>query len=150
MSRRGSTEIVQIELFDEDDKQFKAIANERDISLEAALEEAVKVWLENQQQVDLNDPLIKTLEQIDAEPPIGEPTTPAGMEDDLYGEWRSLDENETSNNEGRTQMEDNGQLSIASPLVQPLRVLRLRPRSPQGTHGRMRGRQRLRPVSQSA
>lgn len=92
MSDDESTKVVQTELASGDYKQLKALAGERDLSLKAALEEAAKIWLEEQQQVDPNDPLIKTLEQIDAEPPVGEATTPAGMEADLYGDWRDSDE----------------------------------------------------------
>jgi hypothetical protein len=45
--------------------------------------------------IDPDDPLFVTIEQIDSEPPAGEPTTTVDMESDLYGEWRAYDETES-------------------------------------------------------
>lgn len=87
-----STKVVQTELAPEDYQLFRDLATERDLSLKTALAEAAKDWVEDQQQVDPDDPLFITIEQIDSEPPVGESTTTADMEADLYGEWREHDE----------------------------------------------------------
>lgn len=79
-----STKVVQTELVPEDYQLFRDLATERDLSLKAALAEAVKDWIDEQQRIDPDDPVFKTIEQIDSEPPVGDPTTTADMEADLY------------------------------------------------------------------
>lgn len=78
---------VQTELSAEEYHQFKSLAEERDISLTAALREAAETWMEEQQQVDPEDPLFEILDQLDEEPLPDKPHTNAAAEDDLVDEW---------------------------------------------------------------
>lgn len=78
---------VQTELSDEEYRHFKALAQERGLSLTAALREATEVWMEKQKQVDPDDPLFEILEELDREPPPEKSRTNAATEDDLVEEW---------------------------------------------------------------
>ncbi len=78
---------VQTELSAEEYHHFKSLAKERGISLTAALREAAEVWMEQQQEVDPDDPLFEILDQLDQEPVPDKPRTNAATEDDLIGEW---------------------------------------------------------------
>lgn len=78
---------VQTELSNEEYHQFKSLAEERGIPLTAALHEATEVWMEQQQQVDPDDPLFEILDQLDQEPLSEKPRTNASTEDDLIEDW---------------------------------------------------------------
>lgn len=78
---------VQTELSDEEYRHFKSLAEERGISLTAALREAAEVWMEQQQRVEPDDPLFEILEQLDGEPLPDTPRTNAAREDDLVDDW---------------------------------------------------------------
>lgn len=78
---------VQTELSGEEYSHFKSLADERGISLTAALREAAEVWMEQQQQVDPDDPLFDILDRLDQEPVPGKPPTNAATEDDLIDDW---------------------------------------------------------------
>ena len=78
---------VQTELSIEEYRHLKALAQERDLSLAAALHEAVEYWITEQSQIDPNDPLFDILRQLEEEPLPDKPRTNAAMEDDLIEEW---------------------------------------------------------------
>lgn len=78
---------VQTELSSEEYHQFKSLAEERGIPLTAALREAAEIWVEQQQQVDPDDPLFGILDQLDQEPLPDTPRTNASTEDDLITDW---------------------------------------------------------------
>lgn len=78
---------VQTELSDEEYRHFKSLAQERGLSLTAALREATAIWMEQQEQVDPDDPLFAILDQLDQEPVPETPRTNAATEDDLVEEW---------------------------------------------------------------
>lgn len=78
---------VQTKLSVEEYRNFKSLAEERDISLTAALHEAAEVWMERQQRVDPDDPLFEILDQLDQEPVPDKPCTNAATEDDLIDDW---------------------------------------------------------------
>ncbi|EMA42429.1 hypothetical protein C448_10722 [Halococcus morrhuae DSM 1307] len=77
---------IQTELSDEEYDHFKSLADERGLSLTAALREAAEVWME-QQQIDPDDPLFDILDQLDQEPMPEKPRTNAAREDDLIDDW---------------------------------------------------------------
>lgn len=83
----SSSKHVQTELSTEKYHHFKELAQERDLSLTAALNEAAECWMEKQHQVDPNDPLFDILDQLDQEPLPDKPQTNAAMEDDLIDDW---------------------------------------------------------------
>ena len=78
---------IQTELSAEEYRHFKSLADERDISLTAALREAAEVWMEKQQQVDPDDPLFEILDSLDQESVPDTPRTNAATEDDLIDDW---------------------------------------------------------------
>ena len=78
---------VQTELSDEEYRHFKSLAQERGLSLTAALREATAIWMEQQEQVDPDDPLFAILDQLEQEPVPETPQTNATTEDDLIDEW---------------------------------------------------------------
>jgi hypothetical protein len=78
---------VQTELSGEEYSHFKSLADERGISLTTALREAAEVWMEQQQQVDPDDPLFDILDQLDQESVPDTPRTNAATEDDLVDDW---------------------------------------------------------------
>jgi hypothetical protein len=78
---------VQTELSDEMYRHFKSLAEERGLSLTAALREATEVWMEQQERVDPDDPLFEILDELDEEPKPERPRTNAAEEDDLVEEW---------------------------------------------------------------
>jgi hypothetical protein len=78
---------VQTKLSGEEYSHFKSLADERGISLTVALREAAEVWMEQQQQVDPNDPLFDILDRLDQEPVPDKPRTNAATEDDLIDDW---------------------------------------------------------------
>ena len=78
---------VQTELPGEEYSHFKSLADERGISLTTALREAAEVWMEQQQQVDPDDPLFDILDQLDHESVPDKPRTNAATEADLVDDW---------------------------------------------------------------
>ncbi|WP_254533340.1 hypothetical protein [Natrinema gelatinilyticum] len=78
---------VQTELSKEEYRHFKSLAQEKGLSLTAALREATEVWMEKQEQVDPDDPLFEILEQLDQESEPDIPHTNAATEEDLIEEW---------------------------------------------------------------
>lgn len=78
---------VQTELSNEEYRHFKSFAEERYISLTAALREAAEVWMEQQQRVEPDDPLFDILDQLDGEPLPNTPRTNAATEDDMIDDW---------------------------------------------------------------
>lgn len=78
---------VQTELTNEEYQHFKALAEERDLSLTAALHEAAEYWIEKQHEIDRNDPLFDILAEMDQEPVPETPRTNAAREGDLIEEW---------------------------------------------------------------
>ncbi len=78
---------VQTELTNEEYQKFKTLAEERGLSLTAALHEAVEQWMENRHEVDPNDALFDVLSELDQEPAPGAPRTNATTEADLIEEW---------------------------------------------------------------
>ncbi|WP_254522803.1 hypothetical protein [Natrinema caseinilyticum] len=83
----GKSTHVQTELSEEEYRHFKSLAQEKGLSLTAALREATEVWMEKQKQVDPDDPLFEILEELDREPEPDTPYTNAATEDDLVEEW---------------------------------------------------------------
>lgn len=83
----SETTHVQTEFSNEKYRQFRMLAEERDMSLTAALHEAAEIWMQTQQQVDPNDPLFGILDQLEAEPLPDKPRTNAAAEDDLIEDW---------------------------------------------------------------
>lgn len=75
------------ELSAEEYRRFKSLADERDISLTAALREATEEWMDQQQRVDPDDPLFDVLEQLDGEPLPDTPRTNVATEDDVVDDW---------------------------------------------------------------
>ncbi|GAA0455612.1 hypothetical protein MUK72_00175 [Halococcus dombrowskii] len=82
---------IQTKLSGEEYNHFKSLADERGLSLTAALREAAEVWMEQQQQVDPDDPLFDILDQLDQEPMPEKPRTNAATEDDLIDDWEGGD-----------------------------------------------------------
>jgi hypothetical protein len=78
---------IQTKLSDEEYSHFKSLADDREISLTAALREAAEVWMEQQQQIDPDDPLFDILDQLDQESMPDKPRTNAATEDDLVDDW---------------------------------------------------------------
>lgn len=83
----SSSKHVQTELSTEEYHHFKEIAQERELSLTAALHEAAEYWMEEHHQVDSNDPLFDILDELEEEPLPDKPRTDATEEDDLIEEW---------------------------------------------------------------
>ncbi|WP_129116121.1 hypothetical protein [Halegenticoccus tardaugens] len=83
----SKTTHVQTELPDEEYRHFKSLAQERGLSLTAALREATAIWIEQQERVDPDNPLFAILDQLDQEPVPETPRTNAVTEDDLAEEW---------------------------------------------------------------
>ncbi|WP_256686153.1 hypothetical protein [Halococcus qingdaonensis] len=78
---------IQTELSDEEYDHFKSLADERGLSLTAALREAAEVWMEQQQRTNPDDPLFDILAQLDQEPLPENPRTNAATEGDLIDDW---------------------------------------------------------------
>lgn len=87
VSEMSETKHVQTELSTEEYRQFKELAEERGLSLTAALREAAAGWIEEQREVDPDDPLFGILDELDTEPCPDHPRTNAATEDDLVDEW---------------------------------------------------------------
>lgn len=83
----GESTHAQTELSAEEYRRFKSLAEERDISLTAALREATEEWMDQQQRVDPDDPLSDVLEQLDGEPLPDTSRTNAATEDDVVDDW---------------------------------------------------------------
>ena len=81
------TKHVQTELQAEEYERFRQFAEERGLSLKEASHEALREWVERQQQADPNDAAFTVLDDLDDSslPPTAE--TDARAEDDIVDEW---------------------------------------------------------------
>jgi hypothetical protein len=83
----SETTHIQIEITDAAYEEFRELARERGLSLTAALREATEDWIEQQQQVDLDDPLFTLVADATNESMSDASRTNASTEDDIVDEW---------------------------------------------------------------
>jgi hypothetical protein len=83
----SETTHIQTEVTDTTYEVFQELARERGLSLKSALREATEDWIEQQQQVDPDDPLFTLVAEAASEPTPDAPQTNASTEDDLVEEW---------------------------------------------------------------
>jgi hypothetical protein len=83
----NNTTHIQTKVTDKTYDEFRELARERELSLKAALREAIEDWIEQQQQVDPDDPLFTLVADAVRDSMPDTPRTNASTEGDLVEEW---------------------------------------------------------------
>lgn len=78
---------IQTEVGEETYEAFRELANERGLSIRAALQEATEAWVEREREVDPDDPLFALVAEAGDGSLPDSAHTNASTEDDLVDDW---------------------------------------------------------------
>jgi len=77
---------IQTEVPEEEYERLREVAEQRELSIREALQEATELWLEEQDAVDSDDPLFTSVDELRQKDDHGKQTNVV-EEDDLVEEW---------------------------------------------------------------
>jgi hypothetical protein len=77
---------IQTEVPEDEYERLQEVAEQRDISIREALQEATELWLEEQDAIDADDPLFTSVDKVRQKGNRGEQTN-VMEEGDIVEEW---------------------------------------------------------------